>query len=156
MSLIGQRCKCSNVFSWLILISRKLDLKQAQCWPNPDCKQKTVFSFQGIWKKVLTSEIVSAIILMLLESNRSLTYKWWVISHPYELVLIVMRVHLFPSRTQKLSSFTPTIVAGRLAVKIGNANTKLHIFVELFHIYLYLNVGIYYEHRYFLFFLYRQ
>ena len=31
MSLIGQRCKCSNVFSWLILISRKLDLKQAQC-----------------------------------------------------------------------------------------------------------------------------
>ena len=28
-----------------------------------------------------------------------------------ELVLIVMRVHLFPSRTQKLSSFTPTIVA---------------------------------------------
>ena len=45
---------------------------------------------------------------------------------PYELVLIVMRVHLFPSRTQKLSSFTPTIVAGRLAVKIGNANTKKH------------------------------
>ena len=33
-----------------------------------------------------------------------------------------MRVHLFPSRTQKLSSSAPTIVAGRLAVKIGNAN----------------------------------
>ena len=43
---------------------------------------------------------------------------------PYELVLIVMWVHLFPSRTQKLSSFAPTIVAGRLAVKIGNANTR--------------------------------
>jgi len=42
-------------------------------------------------------------------------------------VLIVMWVHLFPSRTQKLSTCTPTIVAGRLAVKIGNANTmKLH------------------------------
>ena len=36
-----------------------------------------------------------------------------------------MRVHLFPSRTQKLSSFAPTIVAGRLAVKIGNANISL-------------------------------
>ena len=45
--------------------------------------------------------------------------------HPKKFVLIVMRVHLFPSRTQKLSSCTPTIVAGRLAVKIGNANTKL-------------------------------
>ena len=46
-------------------------------------------------------------------------------THPYELVLIAMRVHLFPSRTQKLSSYAPTIVAGRLAVKIGNANTNI-------------------------------
>ena len=29
-----------------------------------------------------------------------------------KLVLIAMRVHLFPSRTQKLSSFAPTIVTG--------------------------------------------
>ena len=35
-----------------------------------------------------------------------------------------MRVHLFPSRTQKLSSCTPTILGGRLPGKIGNANTK--------------------------------
>ena len=42
----------------------------------------------------------------------------------HEFVLIAMRVHLFPSRTQKLSSFAPTIVAGWLAVKIGNANTR--------------------------------
>ena len=42
----------------------------------------------------------------------------------FELVLIAMRVHLFPSRTQKLSSSAPTIVAGRLAVKIGNANME--------------------------------
>ena len=34
-----------------------------------------------------------------------------------------MRVHLFPSRTQKLSSSAPTILAGQLAGKIGNANT---------------------------------
>ena len=37
-----------------------------------------------------------------------------------------MRVHLFPSRTQKLSSCTPTILGGRLPGKIGNANTKPH------------------------------
>ena len=46
-------------------------------------------------------------------------------SHPYEFVLIVVWVHLFPSRTQKLSTRTLTIVAGRLAVKISNANTKI-------------------------------
>ena len=39
------------------------------------------------------------------------------------LVSIGVRVHLFPSRTQKLSLLSPTIVAGRLAAKIGNANT---------------------------------
>ena len=42
----------------------------------------------------------------------------------FELVLIAMRVHLFPSRTQKLSSSAPTILAGWLAGKIGNANIR--------------------------------
>ena len=41
-----------------------------------------------------------------------------------QLVLIAVRVHLFPSRTQKLSSLAPTILCGRLHGKIGNANTK--------------------------------
>ena len=45
-------------------------------------------------------------------------------SHPQELVLIAARVHLFPFRTQKLSSLAPTILGGRLPGKIGNANTK--------------------------------
>ena len=35
-----------------------------------------------------------------------------------------MWVHLFPSRTQKLSTCTPTILGGRLPGKIGNANTE--------------------------------
>ena len=46
-------------------------------------------------------------------------------SHPHELALIAMRVHLFPSRTPKLSSFAPTILGGRLPGKIGNANTHI-------------------------------
>ena len=37
-----------------------------------------------------------------------------------------MRVHLFPSRTQKLSSSALTILGGRLPGKISNANTKDH------------------------------
>ena len=45
-------------------------------------------------------------------------------SHPNELVLIAVRVHLFPSRTQKLSSQAPTILGGRLPGKIGNANIR--------------------------------
>ena len=45
-------------------------------------------------------------------------------SHLTELVLITVRVHLFPSRTQKLSSRVPTILGGRLPGKIGNANMK--------------------------------
>ena len=36
---------------------------------------------------------------------------------------MAVRVHLFPFRTQKLSSFVPTILGGRLPGKIGNANT---------------------------------
>ena len=52
-----------------------------------------------------------------------------------EFVLIAMRVHLFPFRTQKLSSFAPTILGGRLPGKIGNANTSLHRNVEVFLMY---------------------
>ena len=40
-----------------------------------------------------------------------------------KLVLIGVRVHLFPYRTQKLSSFPPKILVGWLTGKIGNANT---------------------------------
>ena len=40
------------------------------------------------------------------------------------MVLIVMRVHPFPFRTRKLSSFTPKILVWRRIGKIGNANMK--------------------------------
>ena len=40
------------------------------------------------------------------------------------MVLIAVRVHPFPSRTRKLSSLAPKILAWRRAGKIGNANTK--------------------------------
>ncbi len=42
----------------------------------------------------------------------------------YESVLIAVRVHLFPSRTQKLSSPAPKILGWRRPGKIGNADTN--------------------------------
>ena len=48
----------------------------------------------------------------LLEAAKLLTYNDGVNPIPIEFVLIVVWVHLFPSRTQKLSTRTPTIVAG--------------------------------------------
>ena len=48
----------------------------------------------------------------ILEAEKLLIYKEMGNTHPKEFVLIVMWVHLFPSRTQKLSTCTPTIVTG--------------------------------------------
>ena len=53
-----------------------------------------------------------------------------------EFVLIAMRVHLFPSRTQKLSSSALTILGGRLPGKISNANTKAATKVAAFNLYI--------------------
>ena len=41
-----------------------------------------------------------------------------------KLVLIRVRVHLFPFRTQQLSSLLPTILEWRRSGKIGSANTS--------------------------------
>ena len=50
MSLIGQRWKRSNVCSWLILISRKLHLKQAQVVKENDCEIRNNVQFWGCRK----------------------------------------------------------------------------------------------------------
>ena len=74
--------------------------------------KNTVFSFQGIFsEKCLTIAQMGAIMLKRLEADGLLTIKDG-FGHPYELVLIVMWVHLFPFRTQKLSTYTPTILGG--------------------------------------------
>ena len=46
-----------------------------------------------------------------------------------------MWVHLFPSRTQKLSTSAPTILGGRLPGKIGNANMNLTASAVRFFLY---------------------
>ena len=75
-------------------------------------EKNTVFSFQGTClEKSLTITLNGVIMLKRLEADGLLTIKDG-FGHPYELVLIVMWVHLFPSRTQKLSTCTPTILGG--------------------------------------------
>ena len=75
-------------------------------------QKKAVFSFQGIClEKCLTIAPYGAIMREQLEADGLLTIKDG-FGHPYELVLIAMRVHLFPFRTQKLSSCAPTILGG--------------------------------------------
>ena len=60
---------------------------------------------------------------------------------PEKLVLIGLRVHLFPSRTQKLSSGSSTIVCGWLHVKIDNANTSGFVRLNESAFYIHLKFG---------------
>ena len=102
MTLIGRGCKCGNALSWPILICRGLDLQmQAQMLSNHsfDSSLCSVFRVQALRNAEDT-----------------------IAKRSEKLVLIVLRVHLFPSRTQKLSSGSSTIVCGWLHVKIDNAN----------------------------------
>ena len=109
MSLIGQRWKYSNVWSWLILISRKLNQSAGSESRLPGNRSNYSVQFSGYINPEVRSE-------SFWHSDGEEPSK--------KLVLIAMRVHLFPSRTQKLSSSAPTILAGRLAGKIGNANIQ--------------------------------
>ena len=70
---------------------------------------KTLLSFYNIFLDITAPRCYNA------EAVRSQSafdiYRWGK-PHRKESVLIVVWVHLFPSRTQKLSTCTPTIVAG--------------------------------------------
>ena len=82
--MIGQRCKCSNVCSLLILIDRGLD--QGYHWISLE------FSFESI-----------------ISNN---------------MVTIARRIHLFPFRTQKLSSLALKVLGGKLPGRIGRSHVK--------------------------------
>ena len=83
MRLIGQRCKCGDALSWLILIGRRFIHTRTERSHNFSRKTnqvnlKLLFSFQG-----------------------AISLK--------DLVTIPEWSHLFPSRTQKLSTPGPKI-----------------------------------------------
>ena len=72
----------------------------------------------------MTSEVQASREMQALAKNTEVTLFGFEGAEALKLVLIVTRVHPFPFRTRKLSSFTPKILAWRRAGKIGNANTK--------------------------------
>ena len=71
----------------------------------------------------MTSEVQASREMQALAKNTEVTLFGFEGAEALKLVLIVTRVHPFPFRTRKLSSFTPKILAWRRAGKIGNANT---------------------------------
>ena len=79
---------------------------------KPKLRKITMFSFQGVslekhLDKFLTRCYNSYAVRVVFHFDITMAK-----SHPHKLVLIAMRVHLFPSRTQKLSSSAPTILGG--------------------------------------------
>ena len=104
-SLIGRRCKRSNTFSWPILIDRGLEppMSFTQCEWRPTTA--TVGYKQEFKRKVWVSGF----------DTHSFTFFDW----SRKSVILLQRVHLFPFRTQKLSSAMAKILAWRRVGKIA-------------------------------------
>ena len=106
---MGPRFESVKVHQWPVGQVVKTEASHAF---NIGSNPVRVTNSEFTWKceKVLTSGGEAGIISKRLERQR-FDIKV-VTSHRHKLVLIAMRVHLFPSRTQKLSSSAPTILAG--------------------------------------------
>ena len=84
--LIGCKCKYGDIFSLAILIGRGLD--QVLSWFEKSC-----FLFNVKFDDLLASHFENVYVLQ-------------------QSVLLAMRIHLFPFRTQKLSSSVSKILGG--------------------------------------------
>ena len=93
--LIGVKCKRGDAFSWHVLIGRGLDPNLAMVLLEAT---QLLFSFEGacLQKRYAKAECLA-----------------------YRPVPITRRSHLFPFRTQKLSSVVPKILGWRRPGKIG-------------------------------------
>ena len=92
---------------------------------------ESVKAHQSLWSvcEALHREALKIKAYLLRKTVRREKFSWSFLcllsfSKESKLVLIAARVHPFPSRTRKLSSPAPKILAWRRAGKIGNANTK--------------------------------
>ena len=100
--LIGSRCKHGDVFSQRVLIGRGLDLERienVQAKSNKFAFVERLFSFEGTLRGIF-------------EIGEGLN------PQAGKTVLMAVRIHLFPSRTQKLSSLASTILGWRRPGKI--------------------------------------
>ena len=103
--LIGTMCKWSDPFSKRVLIDRGLDHNSLETLKKVNEKVSSDYS--------------------VLKARPS--KKHWTNSRPYGIlepviwsVTMTVRFHLFPFRTQKLSSLVPKIVRWKRRVKIGS------------------------------------
>ena len=101
-------CKWSDPFSKSVLIDRGLDHNSLETlWVN----EKMWAVIIQFWRHVL---------LEILDKSTAMCYTWSVIWS----VTMTVRFHLFPFRTQKLSSLVPKIVRWKRRVKIGSRRLK--------------------------------
>ena len=108
-SLIGRRCKRSNTFSWPILIDRGLEPpKFSSNWKHPTIA--TVGYKQEFKRKVWVSSFWL----------RRLPFSIGKKRESVKSVILSQRVHLFPFRTQKLSSAEVKILVWRRTGKIAH------------------------------------
>ena len=102
--LIGTMCKWSDPFSKRVLIDRGLDHIRLRLLSQ----RKNVSSDYSVLKARPSKKYWTVIqkCVILIQSDRS--------------VSMTVRSHLFPFRTQKLSSLVPKIVSWKRLVKIGS------------------------------------
>ena len=103
--LIGTMCKWSDPFSKRVLIGRGLDHNSLET--------------------LRVNEKMSAVYYSVLKARPSKKYwtskhKSVILSQSDRSVSMTVRFHLFPFRTQKLSSLVPKIVRWKRRVKIGS------------------------------------
>ena len=106
--LIGCVCKSGDTFSLAVLIDRGLDLH------GQSYDKTNHFGCRGCDAPLHVGSTFHH--LYALFSSQGLTLK--------KLVLMTVRVHLFPSRTQQLSSLVPTILGWKRPGTIGRCQHK--------------------------------
>ena len=146
MRLIGRRCKCGNAFSWPILIGRGLDLinmrsklfnmnriffgkeklrfyEQRKLPWKQELQRKTFLLILFFWTGLCSCQS-SAGNQRRLQKPISIYSAWKSVIYTI-VVTIAERSHLFPFRTQKLSSPAPKVLVGLLTGRIGRCHFLL-------------------------------
>ena len=102
-------CKWSDPFSKSVLIDRGLDHNSLETLKS---QRKNVSSDYSVLKARPSKKHWTA------------AQKCVILCQPYWSVTMTVRSHLFPFRTQKLSSLVPKIVRWKRRVKIGSRRLK--------------------------------
>ena len=105
--LIGRACKCRNAFSLPVLMPEDLTTSYVQFLITSQSSRHS--SVRGFLQPSVSSLVFYLVFYVVLRAQK-------LSSIP---VVITARPHLFPFRTQKLSSRVPTILGWRRPGKIG-------------------------------------